>query len=174
MPRPSPNALSLSHRVLSILIPLNFAAGLLILALLIASIVARDWVFYALGVHGVLKGGGLVAGMRAIMVIGIAAVPLVNVILRRLLAMVETVRDGNAFVPENAQRLKRIAWSVLGLEIMHAVVAAIAKAVSTQTVPIDIHWDLNVTRWLVVLLLFVLAQVFEEGTRMRADLEGTV
>lgn len=87
---------------------------------------------------------------------------------------VETVRDGNAFIPENAERLKRIAWCAFGLELLHAVVAAIAKAVSTRTVPIDIHWDLNVTRWLVVLLLFVLAQVYEQGTRMRQDLEGTV
>jgi len=28
--------------------------------------------------------------------------------------------------------------------------------------------------WLAVLLLFVLARVFAEGARMRADLEGTV
>ena len=28
--------------------------------------------------------------------------------------------------------------------------------------------------WLAVLLLFVLAQVFREGTRLRDDLEGTV
>lgn len=134
MPSPSPNALSLSHRVLNILIPLNFAAGALILTLLIASLVARDWVFYALGVHGVENSGALVAGMRAIMVVGIAAVPLVNVLLRRLLAMVKTVRDGNAFVAENADRLKRIAWCVFGLEVLHAVVAAIAKGVSTRTV----------------------------------------
>jgi hypothetical protein len=31
-----------------------------------------------------------------------------------------------------------------------------------------------VTRWLAVLLLFVLARVFEQGTRMREDLAGTV
>jgi hypothetical protein len=30
------------------------------------------------------------------------------------------------------------------------------------------------TLWAAVLLLFVLARVFEEGSRMRADLEGTV
>jgi hypothetical protein len=31
-----------------------------------------------------------------------------------------------------------------------------------------------VTGWLAVLLLFVLARVFDYGTRMRDDLEGTV
>jgi hypothetical protein len=32
----------------------------------------------------------------------------------------------------------------------------------------------NFTRWLGVLLLFVLARVFEQGARMRDELEGTV
>jgi hypothetical protein len=31
-----------------------------------------------------------------------------------------------------------------------------------------------VTRWLAVLMLVVLARVFEQGARMREDLEGTV
>jgi len=50
------------------------------------------------------------------MVIGIAGVPLMHVVLSRLLAIVETARDGDPFVSENAGRLQRIAWSVLGLE----------------------------------------------------------
>ena len=34
--------------------------------------------------------------------------------------------------------------------------------------------NLSLMRWLLVLLLFVLARVFESGARMREDLEGTV
>ena len=34
--------------------------------------------------------------------------------------------------------------------------------------------DVSITGWIGVLLLFVLAQVFEQGARMRADLDGTV
>jgi len=34
--------------------------------------------------------------------------------------------------------------------------------------------DFDLTGWLAILLLFVLAQVFLEGTRIREDLEGTV
>ena len=40
--------------------------------------------------------------------------------------------------------------------------------------PLDIDLKFNFTRWLVVLFLFVLARVFEQGARMREDLEGTV
>ena len=34
--------------------------------------------------------------------------------------------------------------------------------------------NFHVSGWLAILLLFVLAQVFLEGTHMREDLEGTV
>ena len=174
MNRPSPNALSLSHRVLVILSRLNLIAGALILALLVASIIAPNAVFTALGVRPFAGNESLMLGMRAIMVGGLVAVPLVHRILQRLLAMVHTVRDGDPFVAENAVRLKQIAWAVLGLEVLHAVIAAIAGFVTSPAIPLDIRWSFNLTRWLTVLLLFVLARVFEQGTSMREDLEGTI
>ena len=91
-----------------------------------------------------------------------------------LLAIVETVRIGDPFVAGNAARLRGIAWAVLGLELLHLGVGAVAAAVSTGAASLDVGWSFSVTRWLAVLLLFVLAVVFEQGTRMRADLEGTV
>ena len=173
MSRQYPNALALSHRVLRFLIGLNLLMGVLIFALLVASLIARTWVMTALGVKP-SDNQSLILGARSIMVIGIAGVPLMHVVLSRLLAIVETVRDGDPFVAENAERLQRIAWSVLGLEVLHIAVMTIATAVSTETTPIDIKWRLNVARLVTVLLLFVLARVFEHGTRMREDLEGTV
>jgi hypothetical protein len=174
MPRPYPNALSLSRRVLRALVALNLVAGALIAALFVMSLVVPSWLTTALG--GRLSDGGatLVLGMRAIMLIGVAAVPLTHVVLSRLLAIVETVRDGDPFVAENAARLQRIAWSVLGLASLHVAVVSIATSVSTPGFPIDIKWRFDVSRWVTVLLLFVLARVFEHGTRMRDDLEGTV
>jgi hypothetical protein len=35
-------------------------------------------------------------------------------------------------------------------------------------------WSFNITGWIAVLLLFVLARVFEQGAAMREDIEGTV
>jgi hypothetical protein len=95
-------------------------------------------------------------------------------VLTRLLEIVETVRLGDPFVSENAARLETIAWIVLGLELLHFAVGAIASSVSTAAQPLDIDWNFSVTRWLAILLCFVLARVFEHGTRMREDLEGTV
>ncbi len=169
-----PNALPLARKVLRALIVLNLVMGAAILALLIASLVARSWVMTALGVPPTADNGTLFIGMRGIMVIGIASAPLTHIVLSRLLAIVGTVRDGDPFVAENAARLQHIAWSVLGLELLHVVVMWIAATVATETVDLDLKWRLNVARWVTVLLLFVLARVFEHGTRMRTDLEGTV
>jgi hypothetical protein len=175
MSRQYPNALPLAHGVLRALIALNWLMGAGILVLLVASLAAERWVLTALGVQPTSDDGArLTLGMRSIMLIGIAAVPLTHVVLSRLLAIVETVRAGDPFVAGNAERLQRIAWAVLGLELMHVAVMAIATSASTESMPIDIKWRLDVTRWLTVLLLFVLARVFEHGARMRADLEGTV
>jgi hypothetical protein len=148
--------------------------GVGILALLIASLVAKDPVMSALGVRPTAGRDTLILGMRLIAVVGICAVPIAHVVLSRLEAIVDTVTLGDPFVAENAARLQTIAWSVLGLEILHLIVGAIAATTSSKENPLDIDWNFSVTRWLAVLLCFVLARVFEQGTRMREDLEGTV
>ena len=174
MTKSYPDTLMLSRRVLRVLIKLNLLMGALIFALLIASLVAESWVMKALGAPPAPGNSMLFLGMRLIMVIGICSVPIVHLILARLLTIVETVSVGNAFVMANAVRLKTIAWAILGLEMLHFTVGAIAEGLSTAATPLNISSGLSLTRWLTVLLLFVLARVFEQGARMREDLEGTV
>ena len=174
MSRYFPNALAVSRRVLRALIAINWIYGAGILAILVGSLVAEEPVMRALGVRDADGRGILVRGMRFIMVAGILTVPIIYVVLTRLLAIVETVRAGDPFIARNADRLHTIAWSVLGLEVLHVVIAATAAAASSEAQPIDIEWSFSLTRWLAVLLLFVLARVFDHGARMRADLEGTV
>jgi len=172
--RSSPGALRISHRVLRLLIKLNLLMGILILALLVASLVAEGPVMRALGVGAAVGNVALILGMRLIMVFGIGAVAITHTVLGRLLAIVETVTVGDPFVIQNAVRLQKIAWAVLALEVLHLVIVTVAANVSTPKAPLDIGWDFSVTRWLAVLLLFVLARVFETGARMREELEGTV
>jgi hypothetical protein len=174
MPRPNPDALTLTRRLLRVLITLNQLMGAGILALLVATLVAEGPVMDALGVPAPDQNPRFVLGMRVIMVLGIAAVPIAHVVLTRLLTIVHTVGEGDPFIIENAGRLQRIAWAVLGLEVLHLAIGAVAAGASTDASPIDIDWGFSVTRWLAVLLLFVLARVFEQGARMREDLAGTV
>ena len=171
---PFPGALAISRRVLRGLVVLNGVYGLGILVLLVASLVAEGWVMSALGVTSTEGRATLARGMRLIMVAGIASVPIAHVILGRLLAIVDTVRDGDPFVLENGARLQTIAWLVLGLELLHLMVGAIVATSGSSAQPLDINWSFSFTPWIAVLLLFVLARVFEHGARMRADLEGTV
>jgi hypothetical protein len=167
-------ALRATWITLRILIVLNWIFGALIFALLAISFQAEEWTWRALGVGAVAGHEGIVAGMRAVMAIGIVGTPIAYVVFSRLLRILESVRKGEPFTTDNAGRLQTIAWALLGLEMLHIFVVAIASAVSTKEVPLRIHGNFDVTGWLAILLLFVLAQVFLEGTRMREDLEGTV
>jgi hypothetical protein len=172
MSRSFPSALAASQIIVRALIVLNLAVGTLIFALFIASVIARDQVFAALGAD--VANASLIHGMRLIMVIGVGSAPLAHILLTRLLAIVETVRLGDPFVAGNAARLQTTAWALLGLELLHLAVGAIAAAASSESQPLNIGWHFSISGWLAVLLLFVLARVFDHGTRMRDDLEGTV
>jgi hypothetical protein len=74
----------------------------------------------------------------------------------------------------NAARLQTVAWVLLTLQFLSMVVDLIANAVSIPGHPLDIDAGFSVNGWLAVLLTFLLARVFAEGTLMRDDLEGTV
>ena len=116
----------------------------------------------------------LIMGLRAVAVLGLATIPLNYVVLKRLLAIVETVREGDPFVAANASRLQTIAWSLLALQLFSLVIGAIGKAVSTPAHPVHLDAGFSINGWLAVLLTFLLARVFAEGTLMREDLKGTV
>jgi hypothetical protein len=167
-----PAALRVTERVLRALTALNLLYGMGILVLLIASLVVPGPLVAAL----VKKpaSAAAIGGMRLMMTVGIAAVPIAHVILAKLRAMVLTVRAGDPFVVDNAQRLNAIAYALLALELLHMVVGAIAKSDAFTELGIHVDWTFSFTPWVAVLLLFVLARVFEHGARMRADLEGTV
>jgi hypothetical protein len=173
-PKQASIPLSATCAILRILTVLNWILGALIFALLAISFLAEEWTWRALGVGAVASHEGVVAGMRAIMVIGIVGTPIAYLVFSRLLKIVESVRAGEPFTLGNADRLRTIAWALLGLEVLHIAVVAIASAVSTKEVPLHFSGNFDLTGWLAIILLFVLAQVFLEGTRMREDLEGTV
>jgi len=167
-----PSALSASRIAVRVLILGNLLFGGLVLALFIASVIAEDWVFTALGVRPG-SNATLILWMRVVMVIGIGSVPFTYILLTRLLAIVDTVTFGDPFVAGNAARLKTMAWALLGLELLHLAVGAVAVGALSNT-QVNLDWSFTVTPWLAVLLLFVLAQVFDDGARMRDDLKGTV
>jgi hypothetical protein len=169
---PSP-ALPIAYVVLRTLIVLNWiwAAGILALLLLLPN---AHWIMTAFKLSPSPDADRLILAMRVIAALGIAGAALNYVVLKRLVSIVETVRAGDPFVATNALRLQAIAWTLLALQLLSITIGALGRAVSTPAHPIHLDAGFSITGWLAVLLTFVLARVFAEGTRMRDDLEGTV
>ena len=166
-------ALPIAYTTLRLLIVLNWLYGAAILVLLVA-MPHEQWILTSFKIAPSPDAARLIMGLRAIAVLGLAAVPLNHVVLTRLLAMVETVRAGDPFVAANARRLQTIAWVLLALQLLSLVIGAIARSVSTPAHPVHLDAGFSISGWLAVLLTFLLARVFAEGRLMRDDLEGTV
>ena len=166
-------ALPIAHLVLRILIVVNWLTGVAIFILLVAMPTTR-WIMSSLDLSPGPEADRVILGLRSIAVIGLAAIPVHYFVLKRLLAIVDTVRAGDPFVAANATRLQAIAWALLVLQVLSIVIGAIGNAISSPAHPIDIDAGFSVNGWLAVLLTFLLARVFAAGTIMRDDLEGTV
>jgi len=170
MTRASAQALAVARPVLRILVVVNLAYGTLLAVLLSVSFFIRDWPLRPLGFDLTHAHPWIGQGLRAVVLLGLIGAAIVHTALRRLIAIVDTVRAGDPFILDNARRLDAIAWSALALELLRLAVAGIAAVV----------WEpgriaaFSLASWLAVLLLFVLAGVFAHGARMREELEGTV
>jgi hypothetical protein len=175
MPNPAPSsaALPIAHAVLRILIVLNWLYGVAILVLLVF-MPTEQWIMTSLKLSPSPEADRVIFGLHAIAVLGLVAVPVNYLVLKRLLAIVETVRAGDPFVATNAQRLQAIGWALLSLQLLSLVIGAIVSVISTPAHPIDIDAGFSINGWLAVLFTFLLARVFAEGAHMREDLEGTV
>ena len=174
MTRSHSAALPIAYVVLRILIVLNWLYGAAIVALLCVTFVDESWFMRAIEVPLGPNVQPIMTGLRAIAVFGLMAVPLNHLILTRLREMVQTVGRGDPFVAANAYRLRAIAWMLLALQLLSLVIGGIGEAISSPEFPLHLDAGFSINGWLAVILTFVLAHVFAEGTLMREDLEGTV
>src|SRR6266550_6625765 len=98
MSRPvsSSAAVPIAYVMLRILIVVNLLGGAAILALLVV-MPNEQWIMSAFKLSPSPDAARLVMGLRAIAVIGLATIPLHYAYLKRLLAIVDTVREGDPF-----------------------------------------------------------------------------
>jgi hypothetical protein len=174
MLRPHSSALGASRILLGLLRAFNLLAGVMLVAAVPASFLFEPQFFeFFSKVPPRIDPTWLVPVLRIWFVLGLAMIAAMHVLLSRLLAMVETVRSGDPFVPENAVRLQTIAWCALALQLLHLTFGVMAATLNAAGSNVD--WKFSgFTGWLAVVLLFVLARVFEEGTQMREDLERMI
>ena len=166
-------ALPITITVLRVLIVLNWVMVPVILALLFV-VPSREWIISALKLSPSLDADRVVTGLRAIAGLGLVAILLNYGVLKHLLSIVKTVREGDPFVAMNAIRLRTIAWILVALQLLSIIIGTIGKTLSTPEHPVSLDAGFSTNGWLAVVLTFVLAGVFAAGTRMRDDLEGTV
>ena len=166
-------ALPIAHAVLRFLIVANWLVGAGIFVLLVA-LPTGPWIMSALKIPPSPDTDRVILGLQAIAAVGLVGIPFHYAVLKRLVAIVGTVRAGDPFVGANAHRLQATAWALLALQLLSLVVGAITKSISTPAHPFHFDAGFSISGWLAVLLTFVLARVFAEGARMRDDLEGTV
>jgi hypothetical protein len=98
---------------------------------------------------------------------------LAHLIFSRLIAMIDSIPAGQIFSTTNADRLRTVAWALLGTQAIDLVVGVYMQYLSERSGEY-LGWSFGVTGWIAVLLLFVLSGLFREGATMREELEGTV
>ena len=106
----------------------------------------------------------------------IAALTLIQLILRALRRVVASASVGDPFIEANAVDLVRVAWLLLGVEVIDALIKPMVYLLAPSAVRAKVHdvFHISVTGLFAVLLIFVLAQIFRRGSDMRAELAGTI
>lgn len=99
----------------------------------------------------------------------LSGIQLIVASLRRIFM---TLTAGDPFHPDNVARLRLIGLVLAGLELGRYAF----WAVSTWMLPgvSKVEPNLSVTAWFSVLVVFVLAEVFREGARLRREAELTI
>lgn len=167
--------LVLSKRVLMVLVVLNwvfvafFAAVLVFLLSPVSATIAADLA----QAYGVDRAAIVVRAMAWVMVLAIMTGVVVNVLFRRMLAIVRSAIDGDAFTLVNARRLRTVGWALLMVQILDLGFGMISLAIDSRAGE-PFGWTPSVGGWIAALMVFVLARVFEQGSRMRDELAMTV
>ncbi len=166
---------SLLKSVLDVVyIGLMVVAGAIALAGLAALLFRLDpAVFKGVAIEGasgeVLTRPEVLAGLFAAIGLYLTGV---LVILNRLRKVFVTLTAGDPFHPDNVARLRLVGALLAGLEIMRYLVwvgsLALVPGID-RTGP-----SISLSGWFSILVVFVLAEVFREGARLRREAELTI
>lgn len=121
-----------------------------------------------------LAGSQTLAAFSAILAGFLVIVGLAIQFLRKLIAVIDSVGKGSPFIPENARRLRHMAWIVLTMQAM-ALLAVPGLVWLRHALPREhFVFSFSFDGLITALLLFILARIFDHGIRLEQDVEGTV
>jgi hypothetical protein len=95
------------------------------------------------------------------------------VVLNRLRRVFETLIVGDPFRPQNVARLRVVGFALIGLEVLGYVVHRVIDMFGPGRAH-SFSLSVNLTGWFAILVVFVLAEVFREGARLRQDADLTI
>ncbi|GGB78881.1 hypothetical protein GCM10011503_29660 [Henriciella pelagia] len=117
-----------------------------------------------------VKPGQFVAGLAGLVVFA----PGIIYVCMQLKAILSTLAEGDPFVPENGPRLTRIAVAIGAVELARYVTVILLNAFVDLGSDQPVRLSINLAAWAAVVALFILAQVFREGSRLREEEKMTI
>ena len=92
-------------------------------------------------------------------------------VINRLRAILLSVNRGDAFERANVKRLQAVGFGLLGIQLT-AILLAVVAPLSIDQAPTD--YNIGLGSWLGILVVFILAEVFRQGSAMRDEQLTTV
>lgn len=145
------------------------ALAVLLIAALAALLLPTDLAFWGkIEAHGA-RG----AVLSAILLAFAGYVAVVLFIVERVRRIFSTLTLGDPFHPGNVARLQSVGFGLAGLELINYGVNLVSSWGFRDQFR-SVRFPFNPTAWFAVLVVFVLAEVFREGARLRAEAELTI
>lgn len=123
---------------------------------------------------GGMSGGQLATVGAFVLLAALICVGMALFAIMLTTRIIETAISGSPFVNENAGRLIRIGWLLLGIEAIGLLINLMLAYLLPEKLVTSTHLEVSPVALLAILLIFVLAQIFRHGSEMRAELEATV
>lgn len=112
------------------------------------------------------------------MLIGVVVLTGGLVIVWRLRKLFESFTSGEPFRRENANHLRVIWITMVAMEVARWALFALTGLVFVSYWPDSLRAEfrptIDLTNWMAILVLIVLAEVFREGARLKEDQELTI
>ena len=168
--------LGIARAILTFLMGLTIFVGAAITLVLPIVVLNQQKVIIEFGKSPTTTSGGdLIGAILAVFVLVVALAALSFLFLRHLRRIVDTVRQGDPFIPENAARLRSMAWLSIVLQLVALAAGALTLWLEEATTKeFQANFEVSIGGILLPLVLFILARVFRRGAEMREELEGTV
>ena len=92
-------------------------------------------------------------------------------VINRLRRILLSVNQGDAFEFANVKRLQAVGFGLLGIQLTSLMLSIVAPQAIGQSAS---DYDFDLGSWLGILVVFILAEVFRQGSAMRDEQLTTV